>query len=60
MGNPYAPSIDRIDSDVGYTVDNVRVVLNCVNQMLNCWTDEEMAPLVEALRKDAHEPLDTD
>jgi len=35
--NPYAPSIDRIDSGKGYTKDNCRVVLLAVNMGLNQW-----------------------
>jgi hypothetical protein len=37
--NPYAPSIDRIDSTGGYTRDNTRIVLFAVNIMLNQWGD---------------------
>lgn len=33
--NPKAPSIDRIDSKKGYTKDNVRLVLTCVNIALS-------------------------
>jgi len=32
---PYGPSIDRIDSNKGYTKDNVRLVLVSVNIALN-------------------------
>jgi hypothetical protein len=35
--NPYAPSIDRIDSSKGYTKDNCRVVLACVNMGIGEW-----------------------
>jgi|GEM_PF-3398644 len=37
---PYAPSIDRIDSSLGYIHGNVRVVLTAVNYALNEWGDE--------------------
>ena len=35
--NPFAPSIDRIDPKQGYTKDNCRVVLVCVNFALGQW-----------------------
>lgn len=38
--NPYAPSLDRINSRKGYTKDNVRVVLHAVNLALSDWGDE--------------------
>jgi hypothetical protein len=47
--NKYAPSLDRIDSDKGYTKDNVRVVLCAVNIALGQFTDEEMLPILKAM-----------
>jgi hypothetical protein len=35
MRNPYAMSLDRVDSSKGYTIDNVRLVLTSVNFALN-------------------------
>jgi hypothetical protein len=35
--NPYSPSIDRIDSSKGYTKDNCRVVLACINMGIGEW-----------------------
>jgi hypothetical protein len=35
--NPYAPSLDRIDSSKGYHKDNVRLVLCAVNTAMNEW-----------------------
>lgn len=35
--NPYAPSIDRIDSSKGYTMDNCRIVLSCINMAIGEW-----------------------
>lgn len=35
--NPFAPSIDRVDSALGYTRDNARVVLYAFNIMLSDW-----------------------
>jgi hypothetical protein len=38
--NPFAPSIDRIDSNNGYTLENVRVVACCVNNAMNEWGED--------------------
>lgn len=37
LANPYAPSIDRVDSKRGYTRDNCRVVIYAFNAMLMDW-----------------------
>jgi hypothetical protein len=49
--NPYAPSVDRISSDKGYTKNNVRVVLWAVNAALSESSDEEMLPILKAMVK---------
>lgn len=36
------PSLDRIDNSLGYTYDNVRVVLNIVNYGMNIWGEEAL------------------
>jgi len=36
---PFAPSVDRIDSGVGYVFSNVRLVTVAVNLALNEWGD---------------------
>jgi hypothetical protein len=38
--NPWAPSIDRIDSSEGYYIENCRVVCIAVNVALNEWGDD--------------------
>lgn len=35
--NPFAPSLDRIESKRGYTIDNVRFVLTAVNIGMMDW-----------------------
>ena len=34
---PFSPSIDRIDSKIGYTKDNTRLVLTGINLAINQW-----------------------
>ena len=38
--NPWMPSVDRIDSSKGYTLDNCRLVCWGVNNGLNQWGEE--------------------
>lgn len=40
---PYSPSIDRIDSDLGYTPDNCRLVITALNVGKNRWSDHVLA-----------------
>lgn len=46
-----SPSIDRIDCSKGYTPDNVRMVLYCVNVMANIWGPEKITEIAEAIRQ---------
>lgn len=46
--NPYAPSIDRIDSRGGYTMSNVRIVLLSVNLALSDWGEAHFAEICGA------------
>lgn len=39
---PFAPSLDRIDSALGYTANNVRLVCMIVNMALNDWGIEPL------------------
>jgi hypothetical protein len=39
---PMAPSIDRIDQSKGYTTENSRMILNCLNAFKNVMTDAQM------------------
>ena len=47
--NPLGPSIDRIDSDKGYSPDNIRVVIWFVNCALGECSDEQALPLLKIL-----------
>ena len=48
--NPYAPSIDRIDSKIHkYTPENTRIVLHFVNQALNEYDQETALPILKAM-----------
>lgn len=49
--NPYAPSIDRINSQKGYTKENCRIVLSAVNDALGENDDNDMLPILKALVK---------
>lgn len=35
--NPYRPSLDRINPEIGYTPENTRIVACCVNLAMNEW-----------------------
>lgn len=47
--NPWGPSVDRIDSAGGYTMDNVRLVCWAYNLAKSDWTDETVLRLALAL-----------
>jgi hypothetical protein len=44
-----SPSLDRIDSSKGYTPDNVRVVLYCLNVMANIWGENKIIEIADAI-----------
>ena len=49
-GNPlFYVSIDRVDNDGGYTVNNVQLTCRGVNYMKNRWTDEQAMELLIAI-----------
>jgi hypothetical protein len=55
-----SPSIDRINSVKGYTPDNVRVILYCINVMANTWGENKIIEISNALmatRRRASEDL---
>lgn len=47
--NPYSPSIDRIDSNKGYTKDNTRIVIWQYNLMKGEITDQELLDICKIL-----------
>ena len=47
--NPWAPSVDRIESTGGYTMDNVRVVCWAYNMAKNDWADDVVLALASAI-----------
>jgi hypothetical protein len=49
--NLYAPSVDRIDNNKGYTKDNIRVVLWAVNRAVGEDGDEAMLPILKKMVK---------
>lgn len=46
--SPWAPSVDRIDSRVGYVLGNVRIVCCAFNLARNEWPDDVLRTLFEA------------
>lgn len=46
--NPYAPSLDRIDPNKGYTQDNVRIVCSIINLSLNEFGEETFKKICES------------
>lgn len=46
--NPYSPSLDRIDSSMGYTKDNTRLILSQINFSINEYGFEEYLKIAKA------------
>lgn len=47
--SPWAPSLDRIDSNLGYTKENTRIVIWLYNTAKNIYTDEDVLVVAQAL-----------
>lgn len=47
--SPFSPSIDRIDATQGYTTQNCRFILNCLNIFKGKMTDSQMLSIAKAL-----------
>lgn len=56
--NPFAPSIDRIDSTKGYEKDNVRLVCVAVNYALNEFGEEIFRKICQSYLE-VHDPYKT-
>ena len=48
----HSPSVDRIDSNKGYTKDNVRIIIDVLNTALGRLTDLEFINLAEMLKEE--------
>lgn len=46
---PYAPSLDRINNDLGYSIDNLRVVCVAVNLAMNQWGEAVLLRIAACL-----------
>jgi hypothetical protein len=49
--SPFSPSWDRLDSNLGYTKDNVRLVCWIYNCAKNEWNDDDVLAMAEAIIK---------
>ena len=45
-----SPSLDRIDNSLGYTRENTRAVLYCVNIMANLWGPNKILEIAKAIQ----------
>ena len=50
---PLAPSIDRIDSSIGYIPENVRVVCMITNYAMNVWGESYLRVIAENMTRNA-------
>lgn len=46
---PFSPSLDRIDPNKGYTLDNLRLILNGLNALKGDGTDEDLLQICKAV-----------
>jgi hypothetical protein len=49
LKRPWVPSLDRIDSSMGYTFDNLRLVCTAVNFSLHQWGDDVLETVCRAM-----------
>lgn len=48
---PYAPSVDRIDSSKGYTVENCRIVCVAANYAMNVWGEQVLRKMLTTAKR---------
>ena len=46
------PSVDRIDNNKGYTIDNIRIVTNGYNNLKNVHSDKDVWQWINAVKSD--------
>lgn len=46
-----SPSLDRINPALGYTMDNVRIVLTALNVMMNRWGPDKVIEIADSMRR---------
>lgn len=56
LKGPYGPSLDRVDSAMGYAEQNVRIVCVAVNYALNSWGLDAFLPVAHAMAKRYQHP----
>lgn len=49
--NPYKISVDRINNNRGYTLDNVRLLCHWTNNAKSTWSDNVFNEFVESIQK---------
>lgn len=49
------PSVDRIDNNKGYTIDNIRIVTNGYNNLKNVHSDKDVWQWINAVKSDTNE-----
>lgn len=49
--NPFGPSPDRIDNNIGYTKENTQWVCTIYNLMKNTFLEEDVKKFISSLRK---------
>jgi hypothetical protein len=51
MNSTLLPSIDRIDNNKGYTMDNIRIVTNGYNQIRGKYEDSDVREWINSIKK---------
>ncbi|PJK00794.1 hypothetical protein CO641_02150 [Lysobacteraceae bacterium NML91-0213] len=51
MRRPWAPSIDRLDSSMGYTLSNCRIVCCAANYAMSQWGEDVLVEMAKAIAR---------